>query len=283
MAPRAAAPPSLKGDSSQRVTISLPHTLKGLTNAAEQHFGERGALRIFLNGKYQLVHEGQFAQVKDDDVLVMTFAGKRLKPEEARLLLSTHRADFVAPPPQDRRRRPRSAQPRAKPIPFDAKGTYERDFVVHRIPRPEIRNPEHKWTPCLAPTGDSEYRMSYQRGERIPSRLCHQRPDSAGPALRFTAQSSYAEHFVKHPMRRKVRQTVDAGDRFDCAFEGESTYRQDYHQHKCTPSRPRSAPAERAQEIPFTATSEYRISYLPSRRRGPRVHLEPERQRAPRA
>lgn len=270
------------GDTARRVDAPLPGSLTELIGRAEVNFGHTGNLKLYHNGRVPITKESQLQQLRDDDVVVVTWDDRRALTTAAELV-STHQHDFVAHRPlgQSRCFKPRPSPP--LPLPFRGDTDYRINYIGFKVSQPEVPNrqrPRSEASLRRPPDRlESTYRATYHPPPHQPRRK--DPPYRVGqPPLHlaqpFTGESVYARDFRTHDRARSL--TPSSGPhrrpRTEAPFNGASTYKVDYIEWPLEKKRP---PAQRP---PMPRLSRMAPAPAPLPAPAPkkplRIHLEPE-------
>jgi len=305
---------ALIGDSTHRVTVPLPPSLKVLNDAARRLFGYAGQLQLYLRGTFPIIRDQQLAQIQDGDVIVITWDDQPLSPKQVSQIISTHQADFVEPARREKPRRD-TIEPRPPAEPYQAhrvteQTSYNSSYVTQ--PLQPIRSPcsPRDMFPASpndvikATTGTSSYADEYVWREG-PPRPRGQRPSDDGYTNPpFESETTYNVMYTPpgtsslpgrsghpsdqssgrpgHPSDQSSALGPNSTDRTTggAKFEGTSTYRDQYKPMPLAP-RPKGQHPDLFDDdyVPNRfgkETSEHRANYRGDQIPIFMVHLEPE-------
>jgi len=280
------------GDSNQRVTVPLPRSIHELQNRAAKLFGHNGKLRMFHHGMVPIHDPSQLSNIKDGDVVVITWDDRRLtKGEFAELLQTTNQRDFVKHPLSKPVAPVQSAQSNLPLIhhPFEGATSYTSEYVKHplakREPVEKPWQPSRLRSPQKGQTGSSSYADEYPWHDVCLSdtRQRHLSRDAPRPKSEpFVGCTSYMQDYVKPPPQPK-RVSTPSRPRPRTAnmapFQGQSTYLAEYTE-KALPTllakRPNACDDVAKKPVPFEGSSDYQQNFIQHKEIHPMIHLEPE-------
>lgn len=167
------------GDPSRRVSVTLPFTLRDLSERVVELFGaDKNSFTLWLDpgshgrapgrGRIPIESEVDYAKIQNDDVVVLCVHGREVDLRRACYFESTQQADYPAHPYC-------KAQPIARKTPAHLKNksfgesSHRRDYV--------------------APPSDYERRRSTKRAE-----------DDIYGNRKFVATTTYNDTYIQHPL-----------------------------------------------------------------------------------
>lgn len=285
------------GDRTHRVTTALPHSLQELNKKAQEHFGHKGTLKLFHRGRTLITKDQQLAQIQNGDVVVITWDGKKLTPEDVSRMVSTHMRDFVPHKPGGGAPQLfRTVDAPLEPLPFQGISDYTTNYIKHRVCPPKGRKrPSSQASVRTRPNGPppcSSYTAAYIPHKVRPRTPIRGFPESGNGVVLtpkpFRGESSYARDYVT-PRRPRAITPGPGGSRPgeekqtpDRPFQGVTTYTAEYIEWPLlnpdgSNNRPRSAFDTVHKMPPLEGLSEYQREYLKKEaRRRALIHLEPE-------
>lgn len=193
------------GDPSQRQTVLLPPTFRGLEARVDELFGGK-SMSLWLDpkahgrapgrGQVRISSEADYCRIHDDDVLVLTVDGRRVDAKDL-CRISTMRHDFQPLPYAKEKPRRRAAEA-GSTAPFFAETSHRRDFQTPPLDFPRTQ----------------------------ASELAKDRPHTTG---RFNGRSTYRDDYVQHELEKRSKPPADEDRDKGRPFTHLSSYTLDYN------------------------------------------------------
>jgi len=236
-------------------------------------------MKMYHRGETHIQHQAHFKNVGDNDHVVVRCSSGPGAPFP-RNMTTTHSADFVKHPLEERRPMTQQAV-KAQSPPFQGRSCYNNDFVQHPVRLEDSVKPQRAaWQPSNMPmTGRSTYHENFPWHKTSPEKPMKRTGYDSTPAPPFNGQSSYKMDYIKHEVRpQSSARSMQAPASENVPFNGSTTYFDDFKKHPLITSPQRTQQQQRFASPPFAGNSEYKQQYIEKKTgRGPVVHLMPER------